>query len=225
MMNTKYAIFVLLISTASVLAAVDTDRDLNSDIVSAQTKLGSFINEAIKFRTTYQLILEADVRLEVHNNFEQIYSLMQQLQVDQATIDNIKASANQDVAVFALETSNLDDANLLLINDAYLINVDLRTADLGSANETFYQWNNDIDLFNRRYTIYLVSLQIIGNSIELQVVSAITGLDGPEVTAIYSLLQKTNDRINADAELMQRELVLYNNYITEAILAVYSLLH
>jgi len=56
-------------------------RDLDIDVPIAQEKLAVFIQESLRFSSTYQIITEADVKIEVSNIFDQVYRLMEQLQV------------------------------------------------------------------------------------------------------------------------------------------------
>ncbi|XP_065353984.1 uncharacterized protein LOC135948566 [Cloeon dipterum] len=220
-MQLKFTVFFLIGCAIAADPTQNESRDLAADIRIAQQELSSFIKEALKFSSTFQLILNADILLEVNNNFHQIYSLMQNIGVQQETIEQIRASGEQDKAVISTATDNLEYANLDMINGAYVINSNLRNGSLTDVRSNYDIWVGEfLPLFNQRYQQFNAALSLTGNSIELQVVSAITGLEGAEVNAIYAYLQKTNDRINEDAELMQRELIVYDRVLTTALNAV-----
>ncbi|XP_065332667.1 uncharacterized protein LOC135934677 [Cloeon dipterum] len=220
-MHFKIALAFLIGCAVAADPTKNESRDLAADIIEAQKELSTFIQEALKFRSTYQLILNADILLEVNNNFYQIYSLMQTLGVDQATIDGIKAIAEQDINVMTVATDNLESANLDMINGAYVINSILRNGTLTDLRSNYDLWMGEAyPLFLQRYRQYFNALSVTGNVLELEVAAAINGLEGSEVTAIYVYLQKTNDRINADAALMEREVYVYDFTLNEARLAV-----
>jgi len=62
-------------------AAAGNARILEIDVPIAQEKLAVFIQESLRFSSTYQIITEADVKIEVSNIFDQVYRLMEQLEV------------------------------------------------------------------------------------------------------------------------------------------------
>jgi hypothetical protein len=57
-------------------------RDLATDIPTAQKKLGTCIQEVLRFESTFQIITNTDITLEVSNLFEEVYMLMQQIDVN-----------------------------------------------------------------------------------------------------------------------------------------------
>jgi hypothetical protein len=57
------------------------NRDLAADIEIAQSKLSAYIQQCVHFSSTYQVITNSDIKIEVFNTFEQIYVLLEQLQV------------------------------------------------------------------------------------------------------------------------------------------------
>lgn len=63
------------------LQAKNVPRDLAIDIPNAQSKLGVCIQEVLQFESTYQIITNADITLEVSDLFEEIYILMDQIGV------------------------------------------------------------------------------------------------------------------------------------------------
>lgn len=56
-------------------------RDLATDIPIAQGKLRACIQEILRFESTFQIITNADITLEVSDLFEEVYILMEQIQV------------------------------------------------------------------------------------------------------------------------------------------------
>lgn len=60
---------------------IDQNRDLAADVKFAQSKLSAYIQQCVHFSSTYQIILNSDIKIEIFNIFQQIYLLLEQLQV------------------------------------------------------------------------------------------------------------------------------------------------
>lgn len=58
---------------------IGPNRD--ADVQFAQKKLGAYIQQCVRFSSTYQIITNSDVKIEVLSIFQQIYDLLEQLQV------------------------------------------------------------------------------------------------------------------------------------------------
>jgi hypothetical protein len=65
----------------NLLQAKNVTRDLATDIPTAQKKLGTCIQEVLRFESTFQIITNADITLQVSDLFEEVYTLMQQIDV------------------------------------------------------------------------------------------------------------------------------------------------
>lgn len=70
----------------SKFQAKNVPRDLAMDIPIAQTKLGTCIQEVLRFESTFQIITNADIALEVSDVLEEVYILMKQIDVKNTNV-------------------------------------------------------------------------------------------------------------------------------------------
>jgi hypothetical protein len=177
-------------------AHIDQNRDLAADVQIAQSKLSAYIQQCVYFSSTYQIITNSDIKIEVFNIFQEIYALLEQLQVwisrlrqiffdltnivwfqvSQTVINQIEFLAEQDIALLSSATLNMLAANSLILGRAYEMNLNMRNNSLDAIPPLYERFTNeDTNDFNLKHNMYLAALLVTGNILEGAVLLSIEG--------------------------------------------------
>lgn len=63
------------------LQAKNVPKDILTDVPVAQRKLGACIQEILQFESTYQIITNADISIEVSDQFSEVFLMMGLIEV------------------------------------------------------------------------------------------------------------------------------------------------